>query len=155
MLEEKINSDLFFDTKLPGVTSVLSSVFGKDEFNGIPEAVMKAATDRGHAVHSYIEYYIKNNEWPEIELSYQIYIDYFKEWLEKYKPIFMSSELKLISEELGYKGIIDTIFKYTNDEGKEIICMCDWKTSSSLNRFKTMMQLNMYKELFNQYLATN
>lgn len=151
MLQEKINSEDFFATKLPGVTTVLSNVFGKDEFSGIPESVMKAATERGHKVHEYIEYYIKNGEWPEIELAYQIYIDYFNEWLNKYKPTFLSSELKLISEDLGYKGIIDTIFKYTNDEGKEIICMCDWKTSSNLNRFKTMMQLNMYKELFNQY----
>ena len=38
--------------------------------------------------------------------------------------------------------------------GKKIICMCDWKTSSNLNRFKTMCQLNLYERMFRKYFST-
>ena len=151
MLEKIIESDEFFSVKLPGVTTLLSELFGKDEFKEIPEAVLKQAADRGKAVHSYIEQFILTGNWPEIELAYQVYIDYFKEWYEKYKPKFITTEQKLVSKKLGYKGIIDTVFIYEDENGISHICMCDWKTSSNLNRFKTMCQLNLYALLFKEH----
>ena len=151
MLEKIIESDEFFSVKLPGVTTLLSELFGKDEFKDIPETILNQASERGKAVHSYIEHFILTGEWEEIELAYQVYIDYFKEWYEKYKPKFITTEQKLVSKKLGYKGIIDTIFIYTDEDHKEHICMCDWKTSSSLNRFKTMCQLNLYALLFKEH----
>lgn len=146
MIEQKLTKEEFFDAPYHGVTTVLADVFGKDEFKNIPEAVLKAAGERGSAVHSYIETFINTGEWPEIELAYQIYIDYFKEFYEKYKPKFILSELMLISEKMKFKGIIDCVLIYKEDD-KDICCMVDWKTSSSLNRFKTMCQLNMYRDL--------
>ena len=32
--------------------------------------------------------------------------------------------------------------------------MCDWKTSSNLNRFKTMCQLNLYERMFRKHYST-
>lgn len=147
-----ITDENFFNNGIPGVTNILSNVFGKDEFVDIPEVVLKQASERGSAVHKYIEEFIKTEEWPPIELAYQIYIDYFIEWYNKYKPKFLTSELKLINYDDEYKGIIDTIFEYVDPEtNKKQICMCDWKTSSNLNKFKTMCQLNLYNKMFKKY----
>lgn len=155
LLPQTLTEEEFFGIKLPGVTGVLSNVLGHDEFADIPEAVMKAAIDRGHAVHSYIEHFILNGEWPPIELAYQVYIDYFMEWYNEYQPEFISAEQRMLNEDDGYKGIIDTIF-YFKDKltGKKILCMCDWKTSSNLNRFKTMCQLNLYERMFRKHYST-
>lgn len=141
--------------KLPGVTTVLSNVLGKDEFKDIPEPVLKQAAERGSAVHEWIENFILTGEQGEIELAYQIYIDYFLDWYNEYQPEFISSELRMTNEKDGYKGIIDTIFYYTDKyTGKKILCMCDWKTSSNLNRFKTMCQLNLYERMFRKHYST-
>lgn len=151
MIEQKISKEEFFDKDLHGVTTILGIVFGKEELSGIPITILNAAAERGHKVHEYIETFINTGEWPEIELAYQIYIDHFKKWYDEYKPTFISSEQRLMSDKLGYKGIIDTIFTYKDKKGKDIICMCDWKTSSNLNMFNTMCQLNLYVKLFKEF----
>lgn len=149
MLKQKMTKDEFFSVKLPGVTTLLSNVLGKDDIKDIPEAILKAAAERGSAVHSCIEEFILTGTMPSIELAYQIYIDYFMDWYNEYQPEFISSEQLLVNEKDGYKGIIDTLFYYTDKStGKRILCMCDWKTSSNLNRFKTMCQLNLYERMF-------
>ena len=148
-IEQNLSKEKFFDFKLPGVTTLLSNVLGKDEFKDIPEAVLKAAAERGSAVHNWIEHFILTGERLPIELAYQVYIDYFLDWYNEYEPEFISSELRMINIEDGYKGIIDTLFYYKNkNTGKKVLCMCDWKTSSNLNRFKTMCQLNLYERMF-------
>ena len=155
MLPQELTKEEFFSVKLPGVTSVLSNVLGKDEFKHIPEAVLKQAAERGSAVHEWIENFILTGEPGKIELAYQIYIDYFLDWYNEYQPEFVSSELRMINEKDGYKGIIDTIFYYIDKyTGKKVLCMCDWKTSSNLNRFKTMCQLNLYERMFREHYST-
>lgn len=155
LITQELSKEEFFSVKLPGVTSVLSNVLGKDEFKDIPEAVLKQAAERGSAVHEWIENFILTGEPGKIELAYQIYIDYFLDWYNEYQPEFISSELRMTNEKDGYKGIIDTIFYY-NDKytGKKVLCMCDWKTSSNLNRFKTMCQLNLYERMFREHYST-
>lgn len=138
-----MTQEQFDSYKLPSVTTILSDVFGNGEFANIPKHVLDSACDRGHAVHESIEEFIKTGckDKPRIALEYQIYIDYFNDWYDKYKPEFIFSEQKLVSEKLGTKGIIDTLYfeGYTNT-----LVMCDWKTSSSLNVFKAKCQLNLY-----------
>lgn len=149
MIEKKIETkEEFFKLPYQGVTTILANVFGKDEFKDIPKPVLDAAIERGKAVHSYIENHIYTSEWEDIELAYQVYIDYFKEWEDQCQPIYLASELMLCNEEDNYKGIVDTIFQYKDkDTGKILTCLCDWKTSSNLNRFKTMCQLNLYVKM--------
>lgn len=155
LIPQELSKEEFFSVKLPGVTSVLSNVLGKDEFKDIPEAVLKQAAERGSAVHEWIENFILTGEPGKIELAYQIYIDYFLDWYNEYQPEFVSSELRMTNEKDGYKGIIDTIFYYTDKyTGKKVLCMCDWKTSSNLNRFKTMCQLNLYERMFREHYST-
>lgn len=155
LIPQELSKEEFFSVKLPGVTTVLSNVLGKDEFKDIPEAVLKQAAERGSAVHEWIENFILTGEPGKIELAYQIYIDYFLDWYNEYQPEFVSSELRMTNENDGYKGIIDTIFYYTDKyTGKKVLCMCDWKTSSNLNRFKTLCQLNLYERMFREHYST-
>ena len=155
MIPQELSKEEFFSVKLPGVTTVLSNVLGKDEFKDIPEPVLKQAAERGSAVHEWIENFILTGEPGKIELAYQIYIDYFLDWYNEYQPEFVSSELRMTNEKDGYKGIIDTIFYYIDKyTGKKVLCMCDWKTSSNLNRFKTMCQLNLYERMFREHYST-
>ena len=149
LLKQRMTKEEFFKIELPGVTTILSNVLGKDEFKDIPEHILNAAAERGTAVHDWIEHFILTGERKPIELAYQIYIDYFTDWYNEYRPEFISAEQLLINKNDHYKGIIDAIFYYTDkDTGERVLCMCDWKTSSNLNRFKTMCQLNLYERMF-------
>ncbi|MDE6947565.1 MAG: PD-(D/E)XK nuclease family protein [Anaeroplasmataceae bacterium] len=142
----------FFDAPFRGVTSVLNAIFGnKFENAGIPEHILKAAGERGTAVHKYIEDWQKwydrpfkkeDSEEPHLGLEYAVYETNFKEWINDriewdIRPIH--TELKIINKKLGVKGIIDSIALVN---GK--MCMIDWKTSSNLDEWSTNCQLQLY-----------
>ena len=141
----------FFDAPFRGVTSVLNAIFGnKFENSGIPEHILKAAAERGTAVHKYIENWLnwyKNpvldtSSEPHLGLEYSVYETNFKEWLNDricYEITPMCTEQKIINKKLGMKGIIDCI-AVVNDK----VCMIDWKTSSNLDEWSTNCQLQLY-----------
>lgn len=142
----------FFDAPFRGVTSVLNAIFGnKFEKMDIPERILKAAGERGTAVHKYIENWLnwykvpfkKADELePHLGLEYAVYETVWKEWLDEriewdIKPLY--TEHKIINKKLGVKGIIDCV-AVVNDK----VCMIDWKTSSSLDEWITECQLQLY-----------
>lgn len=142
----------FFDAPFRGVTSVLNAIFGnKFEKMDIPERILKAAGERGTAVHKYIEDWLnwykvpfkKADELePHLGLEYAVYETVWKEWLDEriewdIKPLY--TEHKIINKKLGVKGIIDCV-AVVNDK----VCMIDWKTSSSLDEWITECQLQLY-----------
>lgn len=142
----------FFDAPFRGVTSVLNAIFGnKFEKMDIPERILKAAGERGTAVHKYIEDWLnwykvpfkKADELePHLGLEYAVYETVWKEWLDEriewdIKPLY--TEHKIINKKLGVKGIIDCVAVVNNK-----VCMIDWKTSSSLDEWITECQLQLY-----------
>ena len=141
----------FFDSPFRGVTSVLNAIFGnKFENSGIPEHVLKAAGERGTAVHKYIETWLNwykdplssKDAEPHLGLEYAVYETNFKEWLNDricYEIHPAYTELKIINKKIGVKGIIDCIAT-VNDK----VCMIDWKTSSNLDEWATECQLQLY-----------
>ena len=145
------SDEQFFDCPFRGVTSVLNAIFGnKFEGAGIPEHILKAAGERGTAVHKYIEDWLNwyNNpakiesDEPHLGLEYAVYETVWKEWLDEriswdIKPLY--TEQKIINKKLGVKGIIDCI---ATVNGK--YCMIDWKTSSNLDEWSTECQLQLY-----------
>lgn len=146
------SDEQFFDCPFRGVTSVLNAIFGnKFENSGIPEHILKAAGERGTAVHKYIEDWLNwydrpfkkpDAEEPHLGLEYAVYETNFKEWLDERINWYIDpkfTELKIINKKLGVKGIIDCI---ANVNGK--ICMIDWKTSSNLDEWSTECQLQLY-----------
>ena len=142
----------FFDAPFRGVTSVLNAIFGnKFENSGIPEHILKAAGERGTAVHKFIENWLnwydrpykKEDETePHLGLEYAVYETNFREWLDeriKYDIRPMYTELRIINKKLGVKGIIDCIAVVN---GKT--CLIDWKSSSNLDEWSTNCQLQLY-----------
>ena len=142
----------FFDSPFRGVTSVLNAIFGnKFENSGIPEHILKAAAERGTAVHKYIENWLNwykvpfkkaDEREPHLGLEYAVYETVWKEWVDEridwdIKPLYI--EHKIINKKLGVKGIIDCIAIVN---GK--YCMIDWKTSSNLDEWSTECQLQLY-----------
>ena len=143
----------FFDSPFRGVTSVLNAIFGnKFENSNIPEYILKAAGERGTAVHKYIENWLHwydgklgeedRGEEPHLGLEYAVYETVWKEWLSEriewgIAPLYI--EHKIINKKLGVKGIIDCIAVVN---GK--YCMIDWKTSSNLDEWSTECQLQLY-----------
>lgn len=142
----------FFDSPFRGVTSVLNAIFGnKFENSGIPEHILKAAGERGTAVHKYIEEWLnwynirfkkEDEAEPHLGLEYAVYETVWKEWLDEriewdIHPLY--TEHKIINKKLGVKGIIDCIAIVN---GK--YCMIDWKTSSNLDEWSTECQLQLY-----------
>ena len=101
----------FFDAPFRGVTSVLNAIFGnKFENSGIPEHILKAAGERGTAVHKYIEDWLnwlpeKVGEEPHLGLEYAVYETVWKEWLDEridwdIKPLY--TEQKIINKIARY-----------------------------------------------------
>lgn len=142
----------FFDAPFRGVTSVLNAIFGnKFEKMDIPEHILKAAGERGTAVHKYIEDWLgwydrpfkpEDTEEPHLGLEYAVYETVWKEWLNErieWKITPLHTELKLINKKIGVKGIIDCIAVVNGR-----ICMIDWKTSSNLDEWTTNCQLQLY-----------
>ena len=142
----------FFDSPFRGVTSVLNAIFGnKFENSGIPEYILKAAAERGTAVHEYIEEWLNwykvpykkaDEKEPHLSLEYAVYETVWKEWIDErinwdIRPLY--TEHKVINEKLGIKGIIDCIAIVN---GK--YCIIDWKTSSNLDEWSTECQLQLY-----------
>lgn len=138
MLKSEVSFEVFKDCGLSGATRIIGEVFGDGEFSNIPQHILDEAINRGKKVHESIENFILTGE-VKIEFKYAPYMAAFMEWYNKYTPEFIASELMLMSEELGYKGIIDMVAKIDNE-----IIVIDTKTSSNLQLLKPTIQLNMY-----------
>lgn len=123
----------------------------KFEKMDIPDYVLKAAGERGTAVHKYIEDWLNwynhplkgsDEDEPHLGLEHAVYETVFKEWLDEriewdIHPLY--TEQKIINKKLGIKGIIDCI---ATVNGK--VCLIDWKTSSNLDEWSTNCQLQLY-----------
>lgn len=154
---KEYTDDEFFGCKLRGANNVVNAIFGgaTDEgghYANVPPSILEAAARRGKAVHEYIEQYLKSEmkDIPKIDLEFDIYWTQFQEWLSDRCHIeeIIGVETKLISEELACKGVIDCIAKFKNvDDEEPFYALVDWKTSSSLDEFRTQCQLQLYYEL--------
>lgn len=152
-----IEDEEFFKCKLRGANNVVNAVFGSPTDDGghyanIPPSVLEKAAARGKAVHEAIEHYLKGEtEELELGLEYDIYRYLFTQWMDERCEIQerIGVEVKIISEELACKGIIDFIGKFQNKgedgyEDEPYYALVDWKTSSSLDEFRTQCQLTLY-----------
>ena len=154
---KEYTDDQFFGCKLRGANNVVNAVIGgaTDEgghYANIPPSILEAAARRGKSVHESIEKFLKNEmkEPLSVDLEYDIYRYNFEQWRKERTEIqeIIGVETKLISENLACKGVIDCIAKFKNyDDEKPFYALVDWKTSTSLDEFRTQCQLQIYYEL--------
>ena len=128
---------------MKSVTKILSRVFPMNP--NIPKAVLETARERGTAVHEWIEkyndYLLNGGEVPVIALEYQMYADYYKQWVEDYQIVPIHSELKLSNDDLV--GVIDLICK-DKDHEKVLV---DYKITYDYNLPYVELQSSAYNEL--------
>ncbi len=150
---KEYSDEEFFNSVLRGANNVVNAVCGEKDFSSIPPSVLQNAADRGSAVHKAIEDFLNSDmkTEPNLDISYFAYWDQFKKWLNERTEInnVYGVEVRMISEELGFKGIIDCIaeFKNKDDDSIPTTAIIDWKTSSNLDMFRTRCQMQLYYEL--------
>ena len=116
--------------KLVSITSVTSH-FNKEIFinwrkkvgDVKADKITKAATTRGTDMHTLTEYYLKNDDLPEVPPISEFLFKIAKGELNKINNIH-SLEGSLYSKELGIAGTVDCIAEYNNE-----LSIIDFKTS--------------------------
>lgn len=151
---KEYNDDEFFGCTLRGANNVVNAVFGSPTSDGghyanIPPSILENAARRGKHVHESIETFLKNNmEEPlQMDLEFDIYRYMYEKWLKERTEIqdIIGVETRIISDKLACKGVIDCIGKFKNyDDDEPFYALVDWKTSSSLDEFRTQCQLTLY-----------
>lgn len=157
---KEISDEQFFGSKLRGANSVVNCVIGGatdagGHYANIPPSILENAAKRGKAVHEGIEAFLKGGMKDPIQvpLEYDIYGVQFQKWLDERCQIteIIGVEVKMISESLAYKGVIDFIGKFKNyDDDEDFYAIVDWKSSTSLDEFRTQCQLTLYYFLLRQ-----
>ena len=116
--------------KLVSITSVTSH-FNKEIFvnwrkkvgNEKADKITKAATTRGTDMHTLTEYYLKNENLPEVRPISDFLFKISKGHLNKINNIY-ALEGPLYSKELGIAGTVDCIAEYDGE-----LAIIDFKTS--------------------------
>ena len=116
--------------KLVSITSVISWV-NRDKFSswrkkvGEEEAnrITKAATSRGTDMHTLTEYYLKNEDLPEVQPLSEFLFKFAKPYLNRIDNIH-ALETPLYSKRLGIAGTVDCIAEYDGE-----LAVIDFKTS--------------------------
>ena len=111
--------------KLVSITSVTSH-FNKEIFinwRKKVDKITKAATTRGTDMHTLTEYYLKNDDLPEVPPISEFLFKIAKGELNKINNIH-ALEGSLYSKELGIAGTVDCIAEYNNE-----LSIIDFKTS--------------------------
>ena len=116
--------------KLVSITSVTSH-FNKEIFvnwrkkvgNEEADRITKAATSRGTDMHTLTEYYLKNENLPEVQPLSKFLFKVAKTELNKIDNIY-ALEGPLYSRQLGIAGTVDCIAEYDGE-----LAIIDFKTS--------------------------
>lgn len=125
------------DKHIPSVTRVLKALNWYPEPSTIPDHVMKFVIERGITIHEYVDRENKGLPY-DVDLLYQIHMDYFFDWRTDYKPTIMASELYVFNEN-KYRGILDMVVEIDG-----LIYVVDLKISSSYMPYKAKLQMAAY-----------
>lgn len=121
------------------VTQLLKMKFG-GKYDGIDAGVLKAAADRGTAIHKAIEEYCKtgrNEDVPEVRD--------FKFLQHQYNFLVIGNEMPIILDFAGetYAGRLDLILNM--NPADPCYAVADIKTTSTLDKDYLGHQLNLYR----------
>ena len=126
--------------QLNGVTSTLIHRAFPDKYKGIDEETLAKAAEKGHELHSAIEFHDHFEEPFKSE----------DERINNYDRIKQANNLHticneyLVSDEEHYASSIDIVMA----DGNNDIILVDIKTTYSLDRASTGLQLSIYKRFF-------
>lgn len=129
---------------IPSVTQLMKPL-STSVYNGIDESILQAAADKGTAVHSAIEFFLKYGiaEYPE---QHKGYFDAFLCWYRDNNPEIILTESMTYHKQLLYAGTVDLVAKVNG-----LNTLIDYKTTTVIHDMLTTVQLEAYQRA----LATN
>lgn len=129
------------DKQLKGITSTLIHRAFPNKYSGIDPEVLANAAKKGHELHEMIEFHDSFGSNAEEHADPRI-VNY--ERLKQENGLRTICNEYLVSDEENYASSIDIVMLNAADE----ICLTDTKTTWSLDRQSTGLQLSIYKRLF-------
>lgn len=142
--EEKRHIYTLNGAVIPSVTTIMKPL-SQSLYGGIDEAVLNAAAARGTAVHNAIENYTLFGI-ADLAPEYSGYLDAYIAWRNEYSPEPLANECKVYHKILRYAGTSDMLAVI---DGKLILI--DFKTSSSVNKMLTGVQLEAYAKAYESH----
>lgn len=128
-----------YGQKIPSVTQLMAPLSAA-VYGGINTEVLNKAADRGTEVHQAAENYA-NFGVEDISPELRGYFDGFREWFDGVGPEVVSTEFKTYHKYLIYGGTVD-LLAYI----KGHLYVIDYKTTSSVEKMLTRVQLEAYKQ---------
>lgn len=141
MFEESKHIYTLLGSQLPSVSTIMVPL-ASSYYKGIDSSVLDAAAKRGTTVHNAIENYVLFG-LEDINQEYRGYFDAFKKWWMDVSPEPLGTECKVYHNQYRYAGTADLPVKVN---GKRILI--DLKTTSSVNKMMTCVQLEAYDRAF-------
>lgn len=130
--------------EIPSVTTVMKPL-SASLYAGVDEALLARAAERGTAVHNAIENYLKFGI-TDISEEYKGYFDAFLKWHEEFDARHLATESKVYHKTLRYAGTADMPALIANKK-----VLVDFKTSSSVNKMLTGIQLEAYAKAYESH----
>lgn len=128
--------------RLPSVSALMKPLSG-EYYKSIDPAILNAAAERGTAVHQAIEIYWKNDGFVDMPRGNEGYMEAFLKFVSDYKPEPLASEIRFWHKQLLYAGTADMVCTI---RGAEELWVVDYKTSATINKVLTKIQLEAYKQ---------
>ena len=135
------------DKELYGITSTLIKRAFPDKYKDVDPDVLANAARKGHELHEQIEYHDNFGTMPDEHEDPRI---------ASYEQIKLEYGLKTIaneytvSDEERYASQIDIVMVNKDNE----ICLVDTKTTYTLDKLATALQLSIYKRFFERQNPT-
>ncbi len=142
--EEKRHIYLLDGQVLPSVTTIMSPL-NKALYQGVDESVLRAAANRGSAIHSAVENYALYRI-KDVEPKYSGYFEGFLKFWKENDPKPLATESRLYHRIYRYAGTADLPCVIN---GKSVLV--DYKTSAAVNQMLTGVQLEAYAKAYESH----
>lgn len=129
---------------IPAVSTIMKPL-SQSLYGDVDADVLNKAASKGTAVHNAIESYVKFGI-TDIEPEFAGYFHAFRNWWNEVNPICLASECRVYHKYLRYAGTADMPVVIGNE-----IILVDFKTSASVNKMLTGVQLEAYAKAYESH----
>ncbi len=142
--EEKTHQYKLNGFEIPSVTTIMKPL-SSAHYKTVDEEVLKKAATRGTTVHEAVENYLLFGV-EDIPPELEGYFLGFKKWIMDFNPVPIKPECKIYHKTLGYAGTADLPCYI-----KEQPTLVDLKTTATIAKMLTRVQLEAYKKAFESH----
>lgn len=137
--EERAHTYRLNGMVIPSVTTIMKPI-SDAEYKGISQQTLDVAASKGTSVHEAVENWVKFRV-EDIQPEFKPYFDAFLDWVDKFKPVFIGSEVRMYHRLLGYAGTVDLLVLI---DGK--LTLIDVKSTYNVIEKACGLQLEAYAQ---------